>query len=150
MNNPQINLAGRVAIIYILIGGLWVLLSDHLVGFLIKDPAELTTIQTYMGWIFTLISGLILFYYLGRENRKNKVSREDFSHIFEQAPEGIFRSTLENRYIKVNPAMARIYGYESPDEMISTITDIGKQIQVIARIQGLFIENLLRNGYVEK
>ena len=150
MKSPQIGLAGRVAIKNILMGGLWVLLSNHLVGVLINDPAELTIIQTYLGWIFTLISSLILFYYLRRENNKNKVSREDFSNIFEQAPEGIFWSTLENRYIKVNPAMARIYGYESPDDMISTITDISKQIQVIARIQGLFIENLLRNGFVDK
>ncbi len=34
--------------------------------------------------------------------------------------------------------------------MLSTIADIGEQIQVIARIQGLFTENLLRNGFVDK
>ncbi len=107
----QGSLAGRVAIIYILIGGLWILLSDYIVGLLVKDPAELTIIQTYKGWFFIIISGAVLFYYLKRENNKYNASRKDFSNIFEQAPEGIFRSTLDGRYIKVNPAMARIYGY---------------------------------------
>ena len=104
----------------------------------------------FKGWFLILGSGLLLFFYLRRQNSKIKASQEDFSNIFEQAPEGIFRSTLDGRYIKVNPAMARIYGYHSTDEMVSTITDIGEQVQVIARVQGLFTENLLRNGFVDK
>src|ERR1700690_306529 len=123
MKSSQRSLAGRVALIYILIGGLWVLLSDHIVGLLIKDPTGLTIIQTYKGWFFILVSGLILFYYLRRQNSKIKASHDDFGNIFEQAPEGIFRSTLDGRYIKVNPAMAHIYGYDSTDEMVSTITN---------------------------
>ncbi len=150
MKSSQRSLAGRVAVIYIIIGGLWILLSDQIVALLIKDPTGLTIIQTYKGWFFILITGLILFYYLSRQNNKIIASQEDFSNIFDQAPEGIFRSTLDGRYIKVNPAMARIYGYDSTDEMVSTIIDIGEQIQVIARVQGLFNENLLRNGFVDK
>ncbi len=46
--------------------------------------------------------------------------------------------------------MARIYGYDLPEEMMSAITDIGKQIHVIPRIYELFTENLMRNGAVEK
>jgi PAS domain-containing protein len=46
-------------------------------------------------------------------------AEEKYRSIFENAVEGIFQSTPEGRFITVNPSMARILGYESPDEMIA-------------------------------
>ena len=42
----------------------------------------------------------------------------------DNAVEGIFQSTPEGRYITANMAMARMYGYESPAELIASIADI--------------------------
>ena len=50
--------------------------------------------------------------------------------IVHNAPLGIFTSTPEGRFIYVNPAMARMYGYDSPDEMVESITDIAAQLYV--------------------
>ena len=80
----------------------------------------------------------------------NHQSGEEYQSIFENAVEGIFQSSLEGQFLKVNPAMARIYGYESPDEMIKTIKHIPKQIYVDARERRRFLEHLQTNGYVEK
>jgi PAS domain S-box-containing protein len=150
MKNIRLSLAAKIAISYLLVGGMFFLLSDLLAKLIIKNPIDLAIINTYKGWLFTLITGLALFYYLRRENIIHKSDRRDFSNIFEQAPEGIFQSTSDGHFIRVNPAMARMYGYDSPDEMVSEITDIGKQIHVISRMHGLFTENLIRNGFVEK
>ena len=57
-------------------------------------------------------------------------AEEKYRSIFENAGEGVFQSTPEGRFITVNPSMARILGYESPDEMIATITDIAHQLYV--------------------
>ena len=57
-------------------------------------------------------------------------AEENYRSIFENAVEGIFQSTPEGRYITVNPAMARIFGYNSPEEMIESVTDITHQIYV--------------------
>src|SRR5438094_3291032 len=57
-------------------------------------------------------------------------AEENYRSIFENAVEGIFQSTLEGRFITVNPAMARILGYESPEEMIAKITDVTHQLYV--------------------
>ena len=46
-----------------------------------------------------------------------KESEEKYRGIFENAVEGIFQTTLEGRFISVNPAMARIYGFASPEEL---------------------------------
>ena len=57
-------------------------------------------------------------------------SEERYRSIFENAVEGIFQTTLEGKYIAVNPALARMYGYDSPDDMIATVTDIASQLYV--------------------
>ena len=44
--------------------------------------------------------------------------------------EGIFQTTLDGKYVAVNPALARMYGYDSPDDMIATITNIASQLYV--------------------
>lgn len=47
--------------------------------------------------------------------------------IFENAVVGMFQSTPDGRYVRVNRAMAVMHGYDSPQEMIEAITDIAKQ-----------------------
>ena len=44
-----------------------------------------------------------------------------------------FRTSGERRYISVNPAMARMFGYDSPEEVIAIVTDIAKQSYVEPR-----------------
>jgi PAS domain S-box-containing protein len=53
-----------------------------------------------------------------------------YRSIFENATEGIFQASPDGRYITVNPAMARIYGYKSPTALMSQVTNIGRQIYV--------------------
>ena len=61
---------------------------------------------------------------------EQKKSEERYRSIFENAVEGIFQTTLDGKYVAVNPALARMYGYDSPEDMISTITDIASQLYV--------------------
>lgn len=88
------------------------------------------------------------------ERKKNeellRKSMEKFRSIFENITEGIFQTTPEGRYINVNQAFARMFGYVSPDEMISQVTDIGKQLYVnpADRIK---IKNMLFDaGHIER
>ncbi|HEX6728007.1 MAG TPA: PAS domain S-box protein, partial [Nitrospira sp.] len=59
-----------------------------------------------------------------------KKSEDRYRSIFEKAVEGIFQTTLDGTYVAVNPALARIYGYDSPADLIATITDIASQLYV--------------------
>jgi PAS domain S-box-containing protein len=56
----------------------------------------------------------------------------DFSYrgFFESAIEGIFRTSADGRYLDVNPALARIYGYATPDNLKAAFTDIAEQLYV--------------------
>ena len=62
--------------------------------------------------------------------RELQQAEEKYRAIFDNAIEGLFQSTLEGRFITANPAMARILGYDSPEEMIATITDVTHQLYV--------------------
>src|SRR5207247_3190682 len=53
-----------------------------------------------------------------------------YRSIFENATEGIFRTTPGGYYLSANPAMARILGYASPAELVSSITDLERQSYV--------------------
>ncbi len=55
-------------------------------------------------------------------------AEERYRNIYENAVEGIFRTTVDGRLIDANPAFARILGYEDPKELASSIIDMGTQI----------------------
>jgi PAS domain S-box-containing protein len=50
--------------------------------------------------------------------------------IFEEAVVGIYQTTPDGRLLSANPAMARMYGYDSPEEMMSCISNIDAQLYV--------------------
>lgn len=59
-----------------------------------------------------------------------RASEAKFRDIFEGAPIGIFQSAVDGRLITANPAMARMFGYDSPKEMVAALTDIAKAAYV--------------------
>ena len=62
--------------------------------------------------------------------RQLRQSEELFRSIFEHASEGIFQSSLDGRNLRANPAMARLCGYDSPEQMERELTDIDAQFYI--------------------
>jgi len=60
--------------------------------------------------------------------------------IFEHIVEGIFQTTPDGHYLSANSALARIYGYGSPEELISNIQDIGRTLYVDAGRRAEFVQ----------
>jgi len=55
-------------------------------------------------------------------------AQEDrYRSFFENATDGLFHMDEEGRYINANPALAKLYGYDSPEELIRTFSQIGIQ-----------------------
>ena len=57
-------------------------------------------------------------------------SEEKYRSIFNQAVEGIYQTTPEGIFLNVNPALSQLLGYESTQELMETIQDIGDQLYV--------------------
>jgi PAS domain S-box-containing protein len=52
----------------------------------------------------------------------------NYRSIFENATVGIFKASATGQLLSVNPSMARLYGYDSPEEMVATVENISRQI----------------------
>lgn len=50
-----------------------------------------------------------------------------YRSIFENATEGIFQNTADGRMLSANPAMARMLGFDTPEELIRSRTDLARQ-----------------------
>lgn len=75
-------------------------------------------------------------------------SEARYRNIFDNAVEGIFQSTAQGRYLNVNPAMAEMCGYGSPEELIDTVTDIELQVYVDPGRRRDFQALMEREGFV--
>jgi PAS domain S-box-containing protein len=79
-----------------------------------------------------------------------KQSEERYRSIFENAQEGIFRSTPDGRIITSNQAMANMFGYESTEErkMMTSITDMARQHYVNPEDLRIFEETIKEQGFI--
>ena len=78
-----------------------------------------------------------------------KQAEQKYQSIFENAMEGIFQSSPQGRFLNLNPAMARLYGYDSPREMIESVRDIATQIYVEPEKRSEFMRLLNSQNSVE-
>jgi PAS domain S-box-containing protein len=78
-----------------------------------------------------------------------RVSEEKYRGIFENAIEGIFQTTPGGRVITANNTFASMYGYDSPEEMISTVHDIGREFYVNPEDRERFKRLCEEHGSVE-
>ncbi|MDQ7835892.1 MAG: PAS domain S-box protein [Humidesulfovibrio sp.] len=76
-------------------------------------------------------------------------AEENYRGIFLNAPEGIFQTTPEGRFAVANPALARILGYGSPEELMAQVTDVGKQIYAYPLGRARLLRMLSENGSVD-
>jgi PAS domain S-box-containing protein len=106
-----------------------------------------------------LIAGLIILAVLSfalsllqrvAENTRKRVTAGEASYraFFDHAVEGIFRTTPEGHYLAVNQALADIYGYPSPQALMSRLTDIGQQLYVESRRREEFRQQMQTHDVV--
>lgn len=76
-------------------------------------------------------------------------ANEKYRSIFENAIEGIYQSTPDGQFITVNPAFAHILGYDSPDQLIGTVSDLQDQIYVRPKDRETIHHLISENGFVK-
>lgn len=57
-------------------------------------------------------------------------AEQKYHGVFDHLVEGIFQTTPDGRYLMANAALARIFGYSSPEELIQDLTDISRRLYV--------------------
>ena len=75
-------------------------------------------------------------------------SERQYRDLFANSVLGIFRTTPEGRFSTINPTFARIAGYETPEEMMDAIRDVGAQLYVNPSDRTIFMGKLVTDGFV--
>lgn len=119
-NNP-ILLPLKIAFIYACFSSLWILLSDQILYVLVEKPSLMIQIQMVKGWIFVIISALIIFSLLSTEMRRYlkkegelRKSETNFRILAETSPVAI--SILRpDRLLYVNASWEKLTGYSKEE-----------------------------------
>ncbi|MFP4083854.1 MAG: response regulator [Desulfonatronovibrio sp.] len=127
------------------------------VGILDQEKKDIPDVLFSLLSIVTLscssaLESIETYEYLKKVNQKLKKYAQEsqrlYQDIFENAPVAIFRTTKEGKFLKVNPMYARIAGYESPEQMIDSIQDIGRELYVNPADRDDYQKILEKQGYV--
>lgn len=125
----------KIALVYAVIGGLWILFSDKILDSIIEDSHLITKIQTYKGWLFIAVTAILLYWLISRYFFEIKRSEENmcrseerFRTLAENSQDMIYRMSLpDGRYEYVSPASKLLFGY-SPEEFYDSPVLIQKVI----------------------
>ncbi|HKH11070.1 MAG TPA: PAS domain S-box protein, partial [Rubrobacter sp.] len=117
--------------------------SGAVLGALMVGLAFASGIASLSLLLFVLVTALAYLFAESLRRAENK-----YRSIFENAVEGIYQSTVDGRLITVNPAMAAMFGYGSPREMVSYVSDIGRQLHADPRMREELLRRVRENGTV--
>lgn len=126
--------------------------SNEPVTFLTRDGSPhdgLVTIELIVQdgeeYVFSLIQDVSAHNELKAAVRR---AEENYRSLVENAAEGIYQSTLDGRLLSANPALARMLGYESREELLDSINDIGRQVYVDPEVRRQSSDLLVTQGQV--
>jgi len=120
------RLALKVAFTYVIVAGIWILLSDELLKFFIGNPEKYATLSVIKGLGFVLVTGGLLHQVLRRLLRQweNEAAQRSQAEATKQDAEERYRRlfAVQNdavilmdcqtyRILEVNPAAEKMYGY---------------------------------------
>ena len=74
---------------------------------------------------------------------------ERYGSLFENAGEGIFQTSVSGRILNVNPALARSFGYRSPEEMKRDIRNVSRQIYTDRRLRAEILRRVEARGHAK-
>ncbi len=83
-----------------------------------------------------------------RAEKALQETEKKYRSIFENAVEGIFQTTPDGRFVAANPALARMLGFDSPEELMSARTDIAREHYVDQQSREAFKQSMEEDGFV--
>jgi PAS domain S-box-containing protein len=81
---------------------------------------------------------------------RRQQSEEKYRRLYEDAAIGIFHSSFEGRFLDVNSSLAKMLGYETPQEVMDSIYSIAEQIYVEPQVRDEVIAQSLAKGETVK
>lgn len=118
----KISPAARIALIYAVLGALWIAISDYLLD---RAGAKDTLADTLKGEIFISVTALLLYLLLWNELRRRTQTEAEYRTLFETSPLPMcFCDAATLAFLEVNKAASQLYGYTREEFLGMTLKDI--------------------------
>ncbi len=118
MNLKKLKFEYKITLIYLLIGLLWILLSDLILEKLTLYNKSFTYFQSVKGSFFVILTALLLFILVRRQSQKQmqsaqklNISNQKYKAIYEKAPLAYQSLDSDGKINEVNPTWLEITGY---------------------------------------
>jgi PAS domain S-box-containing protein len=99
--------------------------------------------------LMSLVGSMVLKHQVNVRTQELRKSEKKYRDIFENAVMGIYQSTPEGKYRDVNPALAHIFGYKTPEEVIASVHDIQRELYVNPVDRTKLINIFNQEGFVK-
>lgn len=128
------SIPAKIVTMYAIVSGLWIFFSDSLLDLVVSDPHRMSQIAMLKGWLFILVTSMLLFVLIRRYVASLKDINEKIEHQQQQlllsqftidmSADMIFWVDKEARFFYFNQAACQRLGY-TPEELRSmTMADI--------------------------
>src|SRR5579871_6313608 len=113
--------------------------------------ADPTSFLVLLSAALALVSGFLCWRLLKvpRERQALIAAERDYRSIFDNAIDGIYRSSPAGRQLRANPALVRLNGYDSEEEMLRSVNDIAAEWYMEPGRRAEFMRLLSEQGQVE-
>lgn len=136
MESFKQRIASKVVLSYVILAGLWIVLSDELVGILFHDPRTITVVSMLKGWFFILITASLLYFqllaYLQKLEKQRELlesSESRFHSIFDSVSDGIFvHRVSDGAIIDVNQHAIDLFGYSQEEMRQMQVGDLSSNL----------------------
>lgn len=113
-----------IAALYVLVGALWILLSDQVVGMLARDPQTLSRLQTAKGWLYVSVTGVLLYLLvLGHLIRRARAEQDlhdlyqTLETVIQASPVAIIVFDLQGRVQRWHPVAEHVLGWNEAETL---------------------------------
>lgn len=122
----------RIPLVYAIFGLLWILFTDLLLFMLVRDIDVIAQIQTYKGWLFVILSTLIIYGLVARSAQQNEAAQEALAQserlyrlLFNNNPLPMWVFDLSTlKFLEVNDAAVDKYQYSREEFLNLTLKDV--------------------------
>ncbi|MEX0648188.1 MAG: PAS domain S-box protein [Balneolaceae bacterium] len=148
-----------IALIYLIIGIVWIAFSDQFVLTLWDDADSLTEVQSYKGFFFVAASSFLVFLLVRKSNsilggviEDLQVANNKFKATIEHAPVGIAHHKPDEKWIEVNQTLCDLLGYSRDELMKCEFSDFvhPDDLQKGRQLDSELIRGDIKNYEIEK
>jgi len=126
------SFSGKVALFYMLLGSLWIIISDTILGYLLYPEIITGVSQTVKGLSFIIVTGVVLFWMVRRMDRTRAKTESEYIReseryhaLFDNAPVPMWYFDPQTlQFLDVNSAAVRHYGYSKQEFLAMTLGSI--------------------------